>query len=82
MFNISLFLNKFSKNIKDNSYLKGLIIEVIKNKTKIILSEGDLEIKNGTVFFIGTPGIKNKIFINKEKILLEINKNHKIIDIK
>ncbi|MES3005017.1 MAG: hypothetical protein V4690_02815 [Patescibacteria group bacterium] len=82
MFNISSFLDKFSKNLKDNSYIRGLIIDVVKKNTNITLKEEDLEIKEGIVYFKGSPALKNKIFINKESILEEINKTQKFVDIK
>jgi len=82
MFNISSFLEKFSKNLKNNSFLKGLIIDVVKNQTNILLKEEDLEIKEGVVFITSSPGVKNKIFIHKENILIEINKTNKIVDLK
>ncbi len=57
-------------------------MDIIKKQTGVVLTEDDLEIKSGIILFKGSVGVKNKIFINKEKILLEINKATKIVDIK
>ena len=84
MFNISNFLEKFSKNIKLAELYKKQIIEVIERQTQIKISPKDLEIKNVVVYIKSSPAIKNKIFIYKTELLKEIESlvSTKITDIK
>jgi hypothetical protein len=73
MLNIDNFLNKFYKNIKKTDFYKEQILVILEKHTKTKLSFSDIEIKNYIVFLKTSPGVLNKIFINKEKILAEIN---------
>ena len=84
MFNISSFLEKFSKNIQNTELHKEKILEIIEKQTQIKISPQDLEIKDYIIFIKSSPAIKNKIFIFKNKILEEISVSVpvKIIDIK
>ena len=84
MFNISTFLEKFSKNIQSNENQKQQIIEIIKNQTNITLKEVDIEIKNNIIYTNSSTAIKNKIFIFKNKIIENINLSSqiKILDIR
>ena len=75
MFNISLFLEKFSKNIQSGQSNKIKIIEIIKKHTQVELSIKSLEIKNTTVYITASPSVKNKLFIYKNKILEEVTKS-------
>ena len=82
MFNISNFLEKFSKNIQSNENDKRQILEIIKKQTGIELSNQSMEIKNYILYVNTSPAIKNKIFIYKKQILGEINNQSiKMIDI-
>ncbi len=84
MFNISQFLERFSKEVKNSESNKIQISEIIKKTTGIDIKTGDIEIKEYIVFIKSNPSVLNKIFINKEKILSEfaVSTNIKIVDIK
>ncbi len=84
MFNIGNFLNKFSKKIQTLELDIENVLRVIEDKTGLKISLNNIEIKNNTVYIQASPAIKNKIFIFKQGIIDEINKNLqvKIIDIR
>ena len=83
MFNIEQYLKRFSKNLKSLEGDKIKILEVVKKHTKIEINISNLEIKNYVVFIKTNAVGKNQIFLNKNKILEEINSdNIKIVDIK
>lgn len=73
MFNISKFLEKFSKEIQSGEAQNKKIIDVIKTQTGIDLDPKDLEIKNNIVYINSSPAVKNKIFIYKEDILRDVS---------
>ena len=83
MFNISSFLEKLSKNIKSTEVDKQKILEIIEKNTQIKVSPQEIEIKDYVIYIKSSPGVKNKIFIFKTKILEEINSivPTKIVDI-
>lgn len=84
MFNISSFLSRFSRNINAIELNKEVILEIIENKTQIKIPLEEVEIKNNVLFVKSSGAVKNKIFIFKESILEEVNKNStlKIVDIR
>lgn len=73
MFNIASFLEKFSKNISNTEIHTQSVLEIIKKNTQIELSKDQVEIKDGGIRVTASPGVKNKIFMYKEKILEEVN---------
>ncbi|HEY4508708.1 MAG TPA: hypothetical protein VJC13_00270 [Candidatus Paceibacterota bacterium] len=84
MFNISSFLDKFSKNVADTEFHKKQVIEIIEKNTQLNISPKDIEIKDCVVYIKSSPAVKNKIFIFKNKILENIinSTSIKIVDIK
>ena len=84
MWNISSFLEKFSKSLQSTESEKQHILDVIEKQTNIRLNLKDFEIKNYTVEVRATPAIKNKLFIYKRQLLEEINtfSSVKVVDIK
>ncbi len=73
MQNISDFLEKFRKIIKDDSNLRETISLVIKQNINVIIKEKDIEIKNNIIYLKENNYIKNEIFFKKEKILNDLN---------
>jgi hypothetical protein len=69
---ISSFLEKFSRLIKDNKDLKKEILLAVKSAANISLDEKNISIKNGTLYIKEKPQVKNEIFMKKEKILSSI----------
>ena len=84
MFNIKKFLEKFSKSIKNTETFKKQIAEIILKQTQINILPEDIEIKNNNIYTNSSPAVLNKIFMNKNKILEEINSTLpiKIVDIR
>ena len=84
MFNISSFLEKFSKNIKSAETSKKQIIEIIEKNTQIKISSEELEIKDYVIYIKSSPAVKNKLFIYKSKILEDISTSIsvRIVDIR
>ncbi len=75
MLNISKYLEKFKKNLESGEILNNTVIEIIKKHTDIELKLTDFELKSNLVILKTSPGIKNKIFINKDSIVKEIEEN-------
>ena len=83
MFNISSFLDKFSKNLNSQEDSLKVITDVILNKTNIVCLPESIKIQNNTLFLDVSPGVKNKIFMNKQGILEGLaHTTPKIIDIR
>lgn len=83
MFNISDYLDKFSKSINSAESDKKQIIKMIKNHIGIEFLPEKIEIKDCIVHLDCSTAVKNKIFTNKEAILDSIaSLSIKIIDIK
>ena len=84
MFNISKFLERFSKNIRDVEIYKKQILEIIKKETNVDLEPDLVEIKNNIIYTKSSPAVLNKLFIYKQKILEDMAKSLpiKITDIR
>ena len=83
MFNISSFLNKLSKDINLAELNKKQILEIINKQTELNLPEKSVEIKNNVIYLKTFPAARNKIFIEKNKIIDQISKlSIKIVDIR
>jgi len=72
MFNISSYLEKFSKNISSAELHSEKILEILKKHTGISFEKNDIEVKNYIVDVSGSPAVKNKIFMYKKAILDDI----------
>jgi hypothetical protein len=84
MFNISKYLEKVSKNLTNDENIKSEIIKIIKKNINIDINPKDLEINNEKIKINTSQAVKNKIFINKEIILQEVNTiglKYKVTDI-
>jgi hypothetical protein len=69
MFNISSFLEKFSKNILSQEANIKTICTVVFDRTGIVCDPKSVKIQNGILYLDISPAQKNKIFINKKMIL-------------
>ncbi len=69
MDNVSGFLEKFKKIFQSASARKEVFIKGVEEATKIKLEEKDFDIKDFTVVLKTGPGVKNEIFMRKNKIL-------------
>ena len=75
MFNISSFLEKFSKNINSAELRKKQILEIIEKQTQINIPPEEIEIKDYVLYIKSSPAVKNKLFIYKSKILEDVSKS-------
>lgn len=83
MFNISSFLEKISKNLSSQELDVQKICDVIFDKTNVTCKPESIRIQNNILFLDVSPGVKNKIFMNKQAILEVLsNSTPKIIDIR
>ena len=73
MFNISIYLEKFQKINTTNSLLKDYVVNSIERVIKIKINKSDIEIRKNKVFFKVNQVVKNEIFINKVKLIEELN---------
>ena len=69
------FLEKFLRLERDRKAAKKLFIESVRANSGVELKEGQITIKESTVFVDGPAALKNELFINKEKILEHFNKH-------
>jgi hypothetical protein len=72
MFNISSFLEKFSKNITTSEDQIQSIVQIIKTYTQLDIPSNNIEIKDSIVRVTVSPALKNKIFIHKKAILDDV----------
>ena len=73
MDSIKLFLARFKDYLPPEIAAKGIIREVIKEKTGIELKSDEVEIsKNGTVYIKARPVAKSEIFLKNEAIMEEL----------
>jgi hypothetical protein len=77
---ISDLVKIHNKNINNQLTDYHNIIKIIKNKTEICLELENIKIINGILKLKTSPIRKLEILIRKKDILLEINKNKKIIN--
>jgi hypothetical protein len=68
MINISGFLQKFLNLEKNNDVKLGLVLEIIKNETGLIIPKENLEFKSENLKINCNPVIRNEIFMHKELI--------------
>ncbi len=74
MLNISKYLEKIKKNLNSGEVINSTIVEIINRNTGLGIKVGDFELRNNQILLKISPLAKNKIFIFKEKIKNEIEK--------
>lgn len=82
---ITDFLDKFKKLFSQKEEINNLVLGVLKNNINEGINKKNFIIKNNTISIIGSPALKNEIFLKKQKILLEIkqkNQNSNILNIR
>ncbi len=78
MKNISSLLDRFFKSVGRDILSREIILEVIKNETRIGLTPDDIGLKEG-VLEIKTTSLKQNEIRLKEKLLLEILKDRNVL---
>ena len=86
---VSKYLEKFFVISPPGKFYQKEIIKSLNEILNINLSEDGAEYRFGIIYIKNNPAVsgalKNEIFLNKEKILNQINqklKNHKIKDLR
>ncbi len=79
MLNISKYLEKFKNDINKGQFLVDNIVSTIKKHTNIDIENKDIDVKSNIIYINTPPSYKNKIFIHKESILIDINSISNIV---
>ncbi|KND47979.1 MAG: hypothetical protein AB201_00030 [Parcubacteria bacterium C7867-006] len=84
MFNIEQYLKRFSKGIESIKVNKENIVLIINKYTNLNINSSDIEIKDYKIIVNTSAVGKSQLFLNKNKILQEINSSikTKVVDIK
>ena len=86
--NIAKYLEKFFTITPPGKFYQKEIIKALNEIFNINLSEDNIDFRFGIIYIKNhtiSGALKNEIFLNKEKILRQINqklKNHKIKDLR
>ncbi len=75
MNNLEGFLKKFRLIVGARESERSAVSDVLTSVLGVKLSEDSIVIKNKTISINCSPIIKSQIFLNKSKILAELNKN-------
>lgn len=84
MFNIQKYLERFAKNLNSVDLHRKQILEIIDKNTGLKINSEDVELKDCVLLVKASPGVKNKLFIFKTRIIEEIVQltGLKVIDIR
>lgn len=72
MNNLGEYLEKFKKFLSGPKLQREEVLKAIKKVAGIELAEGDIEIKEGTVYVASSPAVRNELFMRKANILAEL----------
>lgn len=82
---ITDFLDKFKKIFSQKEEINNLVLVILKNNINEGINKNNFIIKNNIISIVGSPILKNEIFLKKQKILLEIKQkspNSNILNIR
>ena len=74
LLSINLFLEKFFKQKNANIFLMDAIIATITEVTNITLPKNTLVLKNSILYIKAAPALKNELFMKKDYILKQLQK--------
>lgn len=74
MNNLQNLLERFKKLINNSKDTKTRIKEIIAQAAHIELEEGQIDIRDATLFLKVHPAVKNSLFMYKKKILDALQK--------
>lgn len=77
MENISSFLNKFKNIVPPERFVKEVFIRVVSNVANITILEKEITVKKNILHIQMSSLKKNELFLHKEKLLDELNKELK-----
>lgn len=72
---LNRFFEKFQNRAVEEIGKRTIIVEIIKEYTKVDLDMKDISIQKGTIKVKANHSAKSEIFLKKEKILKKINEN-------
>lgn len=75
MFNISDYLERFKTIQIEKTQFKDFVVELIKKELNFDLDRDNVDLKKGIVYLKISPIQKNELFIKKQFLLGEFNKN-------
>ncbi len=71
---ISDFFGKFQIHLASNEEVITVVLQTLKEILHSDFTKEEIHIKNGTLTVIGSPLMKNEIFMKKDLILQSANK--------
>jgi len=80
---INGLLARYTKLFGDKQLEVGLIIEIIKKQTGLVIKNNELNLKEGILYLKTKPKYRLELILNKQKILDELNRQGlKVLDLK
>jgi len=74
LLSINLFLEKFFKQKNASIFLMDSVIAIITEATNITLPKNTLVFKNSILYIKAAPALKNELFMKKDYILKQLQK--------
>ena len=78
MRNLSLFLEKISRALNKDRYIKESVLGSIKEVSGIKLEDTNISLKEGILQINTTPGRKNEIVLKEREIISNLKNSHNI----
>lgn len=75
MIEIKNLLLNFRNLLLSGEVKKGLILEVIKKITGVLIKKEEIEVKNGILYLNTKPIHKNEIFMKQDQVLAELKES-------
>jgi len=69
MFNISGFLEKFKKFDQNKTLQTENILVTLEKVVGFKMEKKDIAIKNGVLYILGSPAMRQEVFLRKENLL-------------
>ena len=78
MRNLTALLERFSRILNKDTFIKESIARVIENKTRATLLPESFSLKDGVLEIVTSPVIKNEISLKEDLIKSELKEVHHI----
>ena len=75
---ISLLLEKISRSLNKDRYIKEAVLGVIKEFAHIELEDTDIALKDGILYVETTSGRKNEIAVKEKEVISNLKNSHNI----
>lgn len=73
MQNLTSLLERFSRSLNKDAYLKEIVLEVIKSRVGVSLPPDSIAIKDGVLGITASPVVKSEISLKESLILKELS---------